>query len=399
MTQIGDRLINPKTTLIWLTNSLGVPSFFEGILVPLRESGSMLPQLFIASWVQKQSLRKHAWALGNALQGLFIFSLAFIPLLFKGVAAGWAITGAIAAFSLSRGLSSIAAKDVMGKTTPKARRGRLNGWVSSAGGFIAMAAGVTLLIQGNWTELGPVQFTWILSIGAGLWLLSVLLIEGIREFPTSSPISSEHFSKKRGPNTPGMSLLWKDNAFRTFVIVRALAIGSGLSAPYIISLAHKALDGRSFWLGVFIIVDGLSATLSSPFWGRMSDRSSKFVLRFAMSITTALLMMACTLSWIQIQGKTAMLTYPILFFLLGIAHSGVRLGRKTYIVDMAEGDQRTQYVSVSNSIIGIILLAMGAITSAVSLLSVPLALLVFAVCAGAGSLLAIRLPEVSDEEN
>ena len=395
LTQIGDRLINPKTTLVWMCNTLGVPSFFDGILVPLRESGSMLPQIFIALWVRNKSIRKHIWALGNALQAVFILLLAIVPATLEGLAAGWAITGAVAGFSLSRGLSSIAAKDVLGKTIPKSRRGLLNGWVSSSGGLLALLAGAALLLPGEWSNLGKTEYTWILSMGAGLWLLSVLLIEGIREFPDKYPTDQTPETEENDPFSK-LSLLTKDSSFRNFVIVRALAIGSGLSAPYIISLSHEALNGHSFWLGIFILVDGASAMLSSPFWGRMSDRSSKFVLTFAMSITTLLLLTVGLLALFGIDGLFATITYPLVFFLLGIAHSGVRLGRKTYIVDMAEGNKRTDYVSVSNTIIGLLLLIMGTITSLVSLLSVPVAILVFGACGGLGSILAKRLPDVSD---
>ena len=47
------------------------------------------------------------------------------------------------------------------------------------------------------------------------------------------------------------------------------------------------------------------------------------------------------------------------FFILGIAHAGVRVGRKTYVLDMAGGNKRTDYVAVSNSAIVLILLATG----------------------------------------
>ena len=394
LTQIGDRLINPKTTLVWLCSSLGVPSFFEGILVPLRESGSMLPQVFIAAWIKRRNLRKHIWALGNLLQALCILPLAAIPFFLKGTAAGWAITALIAGFSLSRGLSSIAAKDVLGKTIPKARRGRLTGYIASTGGLVAMVAGAALWLPTHQkTPTTGGGFTWILCIGAGLWLISVLLIEGIREFPESP--DSDRSDEEADTPIRKLVLLSRDEKFRNFVIVRALAIGSALSAPFIISLAHETLGGKTSWLGVFILIDGLSAMLSSPFWGRLSDRSSRFVLILAMALTTALLILTVGFSQFHVTGIVATIFYPTVFFLLGIAHSGVRLGRKTYIVDMADGNQRTDYVSVSNTAIGLLLLLMGGITSLISLLSVSGALLVFAVCSGLGSLLAIRLPEVS----
>lgn len=51
MTKIADGLIDPKLMLSWLLTSLGAPAVFAGVLVPIRESGALLPQMFMASWV------------------------------------------------------------------------------------------------------------------------------------------------------------------------------------------------------------------------------------------------------------------------------------------------------------------------------------------------------------
>ena len=46
--------------------------------------------------------------------------------------------------------------------------------------------------------------------------------------------------------------------------------------------------------------------------------------------------------------------------MLSVAHTGVRTGRKTYSLDVKEGQQRTELVAFSNTAIGIILLLFGA---------------------------------------
>lgn len=64
LTKLGDALVNPKITLPWLLQSLGAPMWMLGWLVPIRESGSMLPQLAIASAVRRMEVRKWMWVLG-----------------------------------------------------------------------------------------------------------------------------------------------------------------------------------------------------------------------------------------------------------------------------------------------------------------------------------------------
>ncbi len=66
--------------------------------------------------------------------------------------------------------------------------------------------------------------------------------------------------------------------------------------------------------------------------------------------------------------------YPVAFFGLSIAHAGVRLGRKTYLVDLAEGNRRTDYVAVSNTVIGALLLVSGLISAAAAVFSLEAAI-------------------------
>src|SRR5699024_8870253 len=43
----GDQTVNASTVLPWLFHALGVPAALTGLLVPVRESGSMLPQAML----------------------------------------------------------------------------------------------------------------------------------------------------------------------------------------------------------------------------------------------------------------------------------------------------------------------------------------------------------------
>jgi hypothetical protein len=85
--------------------------------------------------------------------------------------------------------------------------------------------------------------------------------------------------------------------------------------------------------------------------------------------------------------------YPLFFFLLAIAHSGVRLGRKTYIVDLAGGNKRTDYVAVSNTVIGIVLLLTGSVGALTTVLPTSGIILILAGMGLAGAFLSSRLPE------
>jgi hypothetical protein len=78
---------------------------------------------------------------------------------------------------------------------------------------------------------------------------------------------------------------------------------------------------------------------------------------------------------------------------LSIAHAGVRIGRKTYLVDMAGGNKRTDYVAVSNTAIGFALLAVGGMSGLAVLISAEMALALLGVLGLAGVISAASLRE------
>ena len=83
----------------------------------------------------------------------------------------------------------------------------------------------------------------------------------------------------------------------------------------------------------------------------------------------------------------------VTYFVLSIAHADVRIGRKTYLVDMAGGNKRTDSVAVSNTAIGFSLFAVGGMSGLAALISVETALALLGVLGLAGVISAASLRE------
>ena len=75
----------------------------------------------------------------------------------------------------------------------------------------------------------------------------------------------------------------------------------------------------------------------------------------------------------------------------------MRLGRKTYLIDMATPENRAQLVAVSNTLIGVFLLIIGGASSWLSVWGILPVLLALAVLCVGGSIMAMRLPRVSHD--
>jgi hypothetical protein len=389
LSTVADSVASAKTTLPWLVLQLGAPGWLNALLVPIRESGSMLPQLLIGAVVRTFAVRKWVWVLGGAVQGACLAALAVVALTLQGLAAGIAIVALLTLFSLARGACSIAYKDVQGKTIPKTRRGVLSGWIGSIAGALSMAVGlgVGLLPQTSSSAV----FAGLLAGGAVLWALAAWAFSRIVEFPGATDGGVNGISEALAR----LSLLREDAPFRRFVLARALAMGSGLAAPFYVALARDALGEAVTLLGTFILLEGLAGLLSSPVWGRWADRSSRGVFATASALAALLSIAVAAAAWIGLPNTAAVVLYPLAFFGLGVAHAGVRLGRKTYLVDMSDGNRRTDYVAVSNSVVGALLLVSGALGALASLVSVPGTVLLLGLCGLAGAAMSLRWKNVS----
>ncbi|MFN4101613.1 MAG: MFS transporter, partial [Pararhodobacter sp.] len=132
-TKIADGFIDPKLVLSWLLTTLGAPGAVIGLLVPVREAGALLPQLFTAGALRRMARRKWAWAAAAVGQGLSALAIAASALTLEGAAAGAAIIGALAVLALCRSVASVTHKDVLGKTVSKSRRGTATGAAGTVG--------------------------------------------------------------------------------------------------------------------------------------------------------------------------------------------------------------------------------------------------------------------------
>ncbi|MGE0624812.1 MAG: MFS transporter [Pseudomonadales bacterium] len=389
LTKLGDALASPKTVLAWITTAVGAPAAVLGMLVPIRESGSLIPQLLIGGYVRGVAVRKWAWVIGSLVQGVAVLAMAWTALHLTGAAAGWALAGLLLLFSLARGLCSVAAKDVLGKTIPKGQRGQLTGWSSSAAGLVSIGVGF-LLMTIPVANLGTGVLVALLVGAGGLWLVAAALFTGVTEQPGETDGGASGIRQA----VDALGLLWNDRPFARFVTARALLMCSALSAPFYVALAQQQASAGIGTLGAFVVAAGAASLLSAPVWGRFADRSSRDVMFWAGCLAAAVGAAVFALERMLPESLAGGWPVPLAYFLLSIAHSGVRVGRKTYVVDLAAGNRRTDYVAVSNSVIGTLLLMVGLMGLLADRLGADGMIGLLALMGAAGALATRRLERV-----
>lgn len=385
----GDQVVNASTVLAWLVASIGGPSWVIGLLVPVRESGSMLPRAALAPWVRRHRQRKRIWIIGAAGQAAAVAAMSFTAAVGTGAAAGVALLLEVACFALARALASIASKDVQGRTIPPGQRGQINGIAALASGIVAVTVGLGIRFIGG-GNVDAAALAALLGAAALAWLAALLVFARVNE-PDGVPAEN---NDDGGWLVRSWGLLREDKPFRRFVGVRGLLLVSALSPPFIVAMAEERGTGGLGGLGPFVIASGLAAILGGRRAGRLAERSSKNLMMWGCAASSLVVFALLAATAVPSFAASSWL-YPAAFFLLALNHIGVRVARKTYVVDMATGDQRTEYVAVSNTAMGVLLLVTGGISSALAQLGTGVALLFLAVLGAAGVVAARFLPEVS----
>lgn len=381
MTKSADGLFDPKLVLSWLVTTLGAPSVFVGLLVPIREAGALLPQLFTASRIHKMPQRKWAWALACLGQGLSAAALVLIALTLTGWVAGLAACLAVTFLALSRSIASVSYKDILGKTIAKTRRGAVTGTAASVSSVVVVAFALLLI----WAPVERMTLVLgALVLAALFWAAAFLLFSTLEE--------EKDPGEGREDVLAQLSLLKTKPMLRRFIYARGLLTGTALAPPYLIMLGAQAGNGAFEALGASVLASALASFLSSYVWGRLADRSSKTVLMLSGLFGAAALGLGVVFDMMGLSASTWAI--PAALFFLMICYHGVRQGRSTYLVDLAPEDQRTAYTAVANTVIGVILLGSGVIGAVASALGPQIALLVFAALALAGAIVAMRLEEV-----
>lgn len=383
MTKLADGLIDPKLVLSWLMQAVGAPAALVSWLVPVREAGSLLPQLFTAPHIRKMPQRKWAWAAGSLGQGLAAAAIVGIAITMQGMGAGLAMLAALAVLAVARSVSSVSYKDVLGKTVDRARRGTSTGVATtiSAGGVILFAL---ILMTGVVERMSLV--IGAISLAALLWIGAALVFSTLRE-------EDQPGEDGQGIALRELALLWRDRDLGKFVIARVLLLPTALAPPYIVLLATQAGDDRFGALGAMVLASALASLVSSYIWGRLADRSSRRVLIFTGLVGAVFLSFAVLFDLFGLMGT--IWAAPVALFGLMIGYQGVRLGRATYLVDMSPKDNRAAYTAVSNTTVGVMLLAFGAASSGLAVLGPEAVLILYAGICVVASGVAYTMKEAS----
>jgi len=387
LTKAADSLIDPKLVLSWLLNALGAPGVVLGALVPVREAGSMLPQLALARQVEHTAQRKRIWAAAALMQGAAALGIALAVMTLDGAVAGWSVLALLALLAVARSAASVSYKDVLARTIAKGRRGAVTGLATSVASVTAFGFGL-LMALGVFAVAVPVLASAV-ALGGVAFVLAGLLFLRLKE------PDNETNDAQDDRLTDLIRPLREDRQLQIFIAARAALTVTALAPPFIIMLSSAQGEGALDQLGPMVMASTAAAVLSSYIWGRLSDKSSRQTLIVAGGLAAAALFLT-GLAGAAFDGLGGAWGAGLAIFVAQIAYEGVRAGRKLHLTDMAEDDFRARYTALSNTLIGLALMAGGLFGLAADRFGPAPLLMVFAFISLTGALIAGRLDEVQN---
>lgn len=380
--KVSDLLLSPKTTLPALLNMAGVPMFMTSLLVPIRESGALLPQMIFAKLLSNYPKRHRAWRLGMLIQVIATIIILLAGFGLSGFSAGIVILITLGVWSISRSLCSLTYKDIQGKHIDKGYRGRLIGSAATISSLMAVIVAV---------------FAWYLNSTSGQFDTNKLIIIGglsvLSQFICIAimwPVNTELEIVNAGNSSENSTFLSFSisRGLKKFIVMRCFLSHSALLAP-LFTLAYTG-DVLSI-LSFLIIAQSLSSVLSSYAWGKLADISALMTMRLGafVAVLASVTLLIITVYYEHVLHNPILIL--VLFFTLSVGHNGIRTGRKIYAVDIAEGQKRTEFVAVSNTFVGIFILLAGISYSILTLYSINLTLLSMTISLIAGGIMSFAV--------
>ena len=341
--KLADLLISAKTTLPWLLASLGAPIWIVSMLVPIRESGSLIPQWPLKQKVSHIENRLVIWRWGIVIQACSICLMLTSAILTEALIAGLLILFCLLLLSLGRSLSSLSMKDIQGINVEKGQRGKLVGMASTMSGLLSLITAGLLILSPQDMSIKAIQL--MITFSAFIMFVSLFLSIGL----------TANLSDNKKDSNDGKSL-WKtinqQADLRQLIVSRCLLLHAALIAPFFVSAS--AINNDFFQLPYFIIASAMASFLSSYLWGKMADKSSIHTMFYA-----TLVCISASVAFYFVTSIDNWWVDVFLFFVLNLGYAGIRIGRKTYMLDIAQGSQRTLYVAAANSMVGYVLLMLG----------------------------------------
>jgi MFS family permease len=344
-----------------------IPSFINrltnfapliGLVTTIANGAWLLPQLLAANYVSARAT-KRPFVIALGLLGRPMYLLVALAIFLTGEAYAWLLLAAFflaeTIFSVTDGLSSVAWFDILSKSIPPTRRGRLFSTSQIVGGILAMAAGVAVqYILGPSGPAFPNNYALLFLISVMFLFMSLGSFSFVKE-PVQEVQQARQSWRAYLPRL--VELLRRDDQFRLINSVRLLAGLGSLALPFYVVYATNVLRIGDQYVGLFVSAQVLGGIVASLAMGYLNEKSgSKIVSQLTVALALSIPVLALLMHYWPPRGEFAPYVYALVFVLIGANYNGYMQGFMNLVLEMAPPDERPVYVGLYNTLGGSLLI-------------------------------------------
>jgi len=354
----GDALQDINLVLSVFVNRLSGSNLLVGLLLPIRLGGWALPQLLFSCRVQAAPRKLPYYRLAAAVRLAAEMGLAVAVFLVGNKSLLLAVMFLlILGQTLSGGLSGLAFADVVAKTIPSRMRGSFLAWRGFIGGILALLG--ALVVRYFLDERRGLAFPTNYAV---LFVLATVALAGsFTSFASVKEPREDNVQARAGVMEQlgrAAALARAHRDFRTFLVSRALLMVAEIASPFYILYAKLMLGLPDSIAGTYLTVSTVANILSTYLWGRLSDRTgNRTLLRLVCAISCLPPLLALG-AWPAIRTMSGAGWLPPAFFglifaLIGASRTGIFIGGLNFLLDLAPADDRSIYVGLTNTVVGV----------------------------------------------
>ncbi len=351
---VGMSFISTTTVLPALITTLGGTEVLVGVASGIASGAWLLPQLLVASFVARLP-RKQPFMVRTAwLTRPIMLVLALIILFFGETRPGVVLATIIAGtglFFVFDAMVSVPWFDLIARTVPATRRGRVLGSAQVVGGIGGILAGVAvraILAEGSALPF-PSNYALLYACATCMMLASALALTLIREPASDAPTKEVLPLRRILAQLPG--IIANDGPFRWVIIVRVLAGFVGMaSAFYVLNATRNAglsVEAAGYFVSAQVagsLAGGLLTTMLQDRWGPLVH------IRAIIGVSALAPAMALLCQPLLADlGPSVLYPYLLIYFTLGIYMGSISWPYFNWILEYAEEARRPLYIGMANT--------------------------------------------------
>lgn len=353
--------VNTGTVLPTFVTRLGGSAFLVGLIATCQSAGWLLPQL-----VGARLCAGKPRIMRNLLIPIYVgrpayLVLAGLTLLLGTAHAGLLLAAVYAALLLfygTDGLASVPWFELVAKTVPPDRRGRMFGIAQIGGGLAGMGAGALVAVVLASPRLPfPANFGLLFAIASGIFLLNVVPFWFMKEPAYQEDAQSASGTAQQKPARFVSTLLAtvrEDGNLVRLIAVRLL-FGSAMSiAPFYILFMDRTFSIGAETLGLLTSAQVFGGLAGGLVIGWIADRlGTRTVIRVSTAVGVTLPGLGLAMILLGTAPSGALLAPGVvLFVLMGFVSSTNLIGFMNYLMETAPRERRTEYIGIFNTVAG-----------------------------------------------